>query len=118
MPSPWGFSLWEFEIYGNLTQWGGNVAKGQPALASSIEGNEFAAGRAVDGFSATRWASAWVDDQYIVVGLGGLTWLKRVILKWETAYASRYRVQVGDGPAGPWRAPSGGPAAAMDHWDP
>jgi len=51
----------------------------------------------VDGSATTRWASAeGIDPQWIYVDLGTTTPVSRVVLKWETAYAKAYQVQVSD----------------------
>ena len=67
-------------------------AAGRPASASSVEGAGFEPGKAVDGSSATRWSSAYVDSQWWQVDLGGPVSVDSVALNWEVAYASRYQV--------------------------
>ncbi|MFD9596604.1 discoidin domain-containing protein [Kitasatospora sp. NPDC059973] len=88
-----------------LTTWGSteqhragtNLAAGAPATAASTEWNPFvsyAAGRAVDGDSGTRWASDWNDDQWLRLDLGSTTLVGRVTLDWERAYGKAYRIEV------------------------
>lgn len=73
----------------------GNVALGRPAYASSIEpSTSFSAAKAFDGNRGTRWSSVFADPQWIYVDLGKTYNLDRVVLTWETAYASQYRIQV------------------------
>ncbi|WP_182884700.1 penicillin acylase family protein [Microbispora sp. H10885] len=69
-----------------------DLALGRTASASSTEGSN-APGRAVDGDPATRWASGWSNNQYIQVDLGSASTVGRVILRWESAYGSSYRIQ-------------------------
>ncbi len=70
-------------------------ALGQPAVASSLEGAEFAAAAAVDGDNATRWASApGHDPEWIYVDLGRDFFVNHVILNWEAAYGKGYQIEV------------------------
>lgn len=72
----------------------GLVSAGKPVTASSIEGTGFEAGRAVDGNTATRWASLeGVDPQWVRIDLGATHTVSRVKLNWEAAYGKAYRIQ-------------------------
>ncbi|MET9932468.1 MULTISPECIES: discoidin domain-containing protein [unclassified Streptomyces] len=85
---------------------GVNLAAGAPAAASSSEWNPFtsyAPGRAVDGDTGTRWASDWSDDQWLRVDLGSVRPVGRVVLDWERAYASGYRIELSENGTD-WRA--------------
>ncbi|WP_165549986.1 beta-N-acetylglucosaminidase domain-containing protein [Kribbella speibonae] len=74
-----------------------NAALDRPAVASSIEpGTSFTADLAVDGDPATRWASGYDDASWFQVDLGTSTRLGKLVLRWEAAYGSAYRVQVSD----------------------
>jgi hypothetical protein len=80
------------------------LSRGRPATSSSVESNSdnYRAGRAVDGNIDTRWSSSFDDNQWITIDLGQDRRVTRVQLRWEVAYARRYRVQVSsDG--GSWR---------------
>jgi microsomal dipeptidase-like Zn-dependent dipeptidase len=88
-----------------LGTWGGaekhqagvNLAKGAAATASSEEWNpvtNYAAGRAVDGDPATRWAADWSDDQWLRIDLGATSLVGRVTLDWERAYGKSYRIEL------------------------
>src|SRR6185295_19223513 len=77
-----------------------NLALGRPVSASSTQFG-LPAGRAVDGDPGSRWSSGWSDNQSITVDLGTAQTLGRVILRWEAAYGSAYRIEVGDGAT--WR---------------
>lgn len=97
--TPWGYSLWEFEIYGDNTPPvspppTGNLALNQPVSASSIESPVFSAAAAVDGDTGSRWASDWSDLQWISVDLGSVQTISRVVLNWEAAYGKSYEIQI------------------------
>ncbi|GAA0743318.1 penicillin acylase family protein [Dactylosporangium roseum] len=84
-----------------------NLALGRGVSASSTQSG-YSTGAAVDGDPATRWASGRSDNQSFTVDLGSARTVRRVILRWEAAYAARYRIEVsGDGSS--WTA-----AAAVD----
>ena len=71
------------------------ISQGRPATASSLETSAFPASAAVDGSSTTRWASVeGVDPQWIQIDLGAGASVSRVVLNWEAAYASKYKVQI------------------------
>ncbi|MEX0173030.1 glycosyl hydrolase family 8 [Streptomyces sp. LMG1-1-1.1] len=72
----------------------GLVSGGKAVTASSVETSAFGAGLAVDGNTATRWASLeGVDPQWIRVDLGANHTISRVKLNWEAAYGKAYRIQ-------------------------
>ncbi|MBN1409910.1 MAG: discoidin domain-containing protein, partial [Spirochaetales bacterium] len=111
----WGYSLWEFEVYGGGSVTAtptaiptatpataaGNVALNRSAVSSSNENTDLTAGMAFDGNGNTRWASAYSDPQWIYVDLGTTYSISRVVLNWETAYGSAYSIQV-SGNASAW----------------
>ncbi|WP_354638539.1 discoidin domain-containing protein [Kitasatospora camelliae] len=71
------------------------ISQGKAATASSTEGPSYAAGKAFDGSTSTRWASAEGEDpQWLRVDLGGNAAVSRVKLNWEAAYAKAYRLEV------------------------
>ena len=83
----YGYSLWEFEVYGNL-------ALNKTVTVSSVEVPSLPGSYAVDGNTGTRWSSVFTDPQWIYVDLGADYNVSRVILNWEAAYASAYQIQV------------------------
>lgn len=90
----WGYSLYEFEVYGGTgTPTGGNLLLNKPTTTSSTEGADVTGAQAVDGNLATRWSSAFADPQWIRVDLGTPTAIGRVKLAWEAAYSSAYQIQ-------------------------
>jgi beta-glucanase (GH16 family) len=94
----YGYSLWEFQVYGNSGSTGTgcsrtNAALNQPATASSTENAGTPASAAVDGNAGTRWSSAAGDPQWLRVDLGSAQSMCGVQLTWETAYAKAYQIQ-------------------------
>ncbi|MFG2819228.1 discoidin domain-containing protein [Kitasatospora sp. NPDC048365] len=95
----WGYSLWEFQVYGGATTppptcTGTTAALGRPATASSTENVGTPASSAVDGNAGTRWSSAAADPQWLQVDLGTPQRLCGAQLSWEAAYAKAYRIEV------------------------
>lgn len=70
------------------------LSQGKPVTASSLEGAGTPAAAAVDGDHGTRWSSQFADPQWIQVDLGAPAQLNQVVLRWETAYAKAYRVEL------------------------
>ena len=95
----YGYSLWEFQVYGSLsgTTGGGcsttNAALGKTATASSLENAGFPASNAVDGNTGTRWSSGFSDPQWLQVDLGSSQSICQVGLNWEAAYATAFQIQ-------------------------
>ncbi|WP_308169568.1 discoidin domain-containing protein [Acrocarpospora catenulata] len=69
------------------------VSQGKTATASSVENAGFPAANAVDGNTGTRWSSAHTGNEWLQVDLGSSQSLTRVILNWEAAYATAYKIQ-------------------------
>ncbi|MFJ8981559.1 discoidin domain-containing protein [Streptomyces sp. NPDC102282] len=69
------------------------LSQGKPAISSSTEAN-FSARSAVDGDPGTRWSSAFADPQWIQIDLGASAGISRVVLNWEAAYGSAFRIEV------------------------
>ncbi|MCY0937219.1 discoidin domain-containing protein [Streptomyces sp. H34-S4] len=70
------------------------LSQGKPATASSSESAGTPASAAVDGNNGTRWSSQFSDPQWIQVDLGAAAQLSQVVLRWETAAAKAYRVEL------------------------
>ncbi|GIH20035.1 discoidin domain-containing protein [Rugosimonospora africana] len=94
----YGYSLWEFQVYGTLGSGGGcgtaDAALNKPATASSTENAGTPASAAVDGNAGTRWSSASSDPQWLRVDLGATVTVCQVGIQWEAAYASAFQIQV------------------------
>jgi len=68
------------------------MSLGKTATASSVtDGHE--ARFVTDGDTATRWASAFTDNEWIQVDLGGVHQISDVKLDWEVAAAKDYQIQ-------------------------
>ncbi|GGM22878.1 discoidin domain-containing protein [Promicromonospora citrea] len=73
---------------------GESLALGRPVTTSSIDDPSRTGEMAVDGNAGTRWGSGWSEPEWIAVDLGAPYDLRRVVVDWETAYASGYEIQV------------------------
>jgi F5/8 type C domain len=93
--TPYGYSLWEFQVYGAVaSSCGTNASQGKPATASSVENAATPAGAAFDGNAGTRWSSQFSDPQWIRVDLGTSVTVCQIVLQWETAYGKAFQIQV------------------------
>jgi F5/8 type C domain/Ricin-type beta-trefoil lectin domain/Putative Ig domain len=70
-----------------------NIALNKPTTASSLENASFTAAAATDGNTGTRWSSAFSDPQWLEVDLGTTQSICKVVLNWETAYATAFQIQ-------------------------
>jgi len=73
---------------------GRNLALGARATASSNEGDPWPAANAVDGDLVTRWSSQFSDPQWFMVDLGKSWAISEILLHWENAHATAYRVEI------------------------
>ncbi len=108
----YGYSLYEFEIYGlnGITKrpvdYGENIAEGKSVSASSlrdiwwmyddngvINQTSVLAQNAVDGKSNTSWTSAEKDNQYLTVDLGTNHTIGRVVIDWASDAGKIYDIQ-------------------------
>ncbi|MFT7559089.1 MAG: beta-glucanase (GH16 family)/PKD repeat protein [Flavobacteriales bacterium] len=91
----YGYSLFEFEVYGNGTSPSGDVNKAlnKDANASSTESSGMVAINAFDGDDNSRWSSAFSDSEWIAIDLGDNSGFNRVVLNWEGAYGKAYEIQ-------------------------
>lgn len=72
-----------------------NLAKAKNGTASSEENATYSAGKATDGDGTTRWASAFGNTtEWVYVDLESNYNINRVVLKWEAAFATQYKVQI------------------------
>jgi hypothetical protein len=93
-------------LFGNQGYSQTNVLKGKPAYVSSWDttsmganGKGMPGSLAVDGDSGTRWATDWMNDVnrdsgWIYIDLQGQHSIDSVVIKWETAGALHYAIQV------------------------
>ncbi|MFE7596331.1 beta-N-acetylglucosaminidase domain-containing protein [Streptomyces sp. NPDC057494] len=73
---------------------GPDLARSATASSSGDETPDFPAASAVDGDPATRWSSPAEDGAWWQLELPEPARIGQVVLHWQDAYASRYRVQV------------------------
>jgi hyaluronoglucosaminidase len=73
---------------------GPDLARGAPAASSGDETPRFPASAATDGDPRTRWSSRPEDGAWLQFALPRPARLGQVVLRWQDAYASAYRVQV------------------------
>ncbi|WP_392755495.1 discoidin domain-containing protein [Streptomyces sp. LN590] len=69
------------------------LSQGRTVTSSSEENAGAPATSAVDGNDGTRWSSAFSDPQWIKVDLGASASVSQIVLKWEAAYATGYRIE-------------------------
>ncbi|GIG00012.1 discoidin domain-containing protein [Catellatospora citrea] len=90
----YGYSLWDLNVYGSPVSGATLLSRNRPVTASSTEAGANVPANVVDGSTTTRWSSLYADPQWITVDLGQTRNVSRVVLNWETAYATAYQVQV------------------------
>ncbi len=71
-----------------------NIALGKSAVSSSHESAGLLPANAFDGNYATRWASAYENNQWIYIDLGQPYDLTAVKLFWETALGRDFNIEV------------------------
>ncbi|MET0299912.1 MAG: discoidin domain-containing protein [Flavitalea sp.] len=93
----YGYSIYEFEVYGNLSSGvycpTTNFAAGKTSMSSTNNGANTAA-RAFDGNMSTRWESVAADPQWIYVDLGSVNDICKVTLQWEAAYGRNFTIDI------------------------
>jgi hypothetical protein len=89
----YGYSLWEFQVFGTPSNTTTNLALNKTATSSSNENAGTTANLAVDGNTGTRWSSAFADPQWLQVDLGATHTISQVVLNWEAAYGKAYQIQ-------------------------
>ncbi|RYE58195.1 MAG: hypothetical protein EOP48_04110, partial [Sphingobacteriales bacterium] len=93
----YGYSIYEFEVYGNLSSGvycpTTNFAAGKTSMSSSSNGGNTTA-RAFDSNLSTRWESAAADPQWIYVDLGSVNDICKVSLQWEAAYGRNFTIDI------------------------
>jgi M6 family metalloprotease-like protein len=92
--TPYGFSMYEFEVYGAPAVANMNIAYNKPFVTSSDESTNFIGGKAVDADGNTRWSSTFSEPQYIIIDLLATYQVNHVKIAWEAAYAKNFQVQV------------------------
>jgi hypothetical protein len=80
-------------VTGRANPSGANLALQGTATASDSEGDPWLPANAVDGDPTSRWSSGFSDAQWIRVDLGRNWQISEIVLVWEHAYATAYRVE-------------------------
>ncbi|WP_369206694.1 beta-N-acetylglucosaminidase domain-containing protein [Streptomyces sp. PU-14G] len=73
---------------------GPDLARHAHATSSADETGDFPAAAVADGKRGTRWSSPAEDGAWVQLKLAKRARVGQVVLRWQDAYASRYRVQV------------------------
>ncbi len=69
------------------------LSQGKPTTASTTENAGTPATAATDGDPGTRWSSAFADPQWIQVDLGATAAIDQVVLNWEAAHGTAFRIE-------------------------
>ncbi len=79
------------------------ISEGKNVTVSSTESasGDLNAENAVDGDEGTRWSSDFYDNQWIRIDLGEELPVDKIVIKWEDAYASEYKIYFSN-TAGDW----------------
>lgn len=91
--TPYGYSLYEFEVFNFSYNTANNLSNGKLGVASSTQGG-LSADQAFDNNNATRWGSAYQDSATVYVDLRGTATISRVYLIWEVAYGKDFKIEV------------------------
>ncbi|HET8600584.1 MAG TPA: beta-N-acetylglucosaminidase domain-containing protein, partial [Segeticoccus sp.] len=72
------------------------ASNGATATASSVELDlpQFTPDHAIDGDTSTRWSSGYADDAWLQVTFATPQDVGKLVLVWETAHATDYRIDV------------------------
>jgi hypothetical protein len=70
------------------------LAFGKPVTASSTQAAEYKPENAVDGDLETYWSSEFKDPAWLAVDLGATKTISRVSIRWESAFAKSFSIQV------------------------
>ncbi len=85
---------WQDQFNGMSRNWLIQTCSPFIATASSQETASLGPANVFDGNLATRWSSVPADNQWLLIDLGQIRTVRGVQLFWETAYASRYSIDL------------------------
>ncbi|TLX77471.1 T9SS type A sorting domain-containing protein [Labilibacter sediminis] len=72
-----------------------NIALGKPVTSVNPYNNNTSLNANVnDGEINTRWSSEWANNQYLYIDLQEEYDVDSVVINWEDAYASEYKIQI------------------------
>jgi hypothetical protein len=89
----YGYSIFEFEVFGFTNDFTQNLALNQSATGTNTEDVSLGAGNAFDGDPNTRWSSRGSEYQTLQVDLGSKVPVSRAYVSWENAYATDFELQ-------------------------
>jgi hypothetical protein len=89
----YGYSIYEFEVFGFTNVPTSNLALNQLSKASNTEDASLAASNAFDGNADTRWSTRAAEYQTLQVDLGSKVPVSRAYVSWENAYATDFELQ-------------------------
>lgn len=101
----YGIGINEVEVYGkesSVVNQNQNIALNKPAYSSSTFKSEHSTSKAFDGSKESRWVSVRkkenqnknVDYQWIYVDLENYYDISKIVLDWEGACATDYKIQI------------------------
>ena len=79
---------------GAETEYGVDLAYGRRVSSTEAESGDVLNTYAVDANPDTRYASRGEDDAYFYVDLGNTEKINKIVIDWEAAYASEYKLQL------------------------
>lgn len=102
----YGYSLWEFEVYGEPTP-RENIALNKETVASSeyvnpktgfVHESKLAVDGSTESQGGDAFQSRWVSnreaqDEWLQIDFETMHEIDKVVLNWENAHASKYRIQ-------------------------
>lgn len=80
----------------------GKLTATAATASSSEDAGALGPASAIDGNMGTRWSSAHSEPQWLALDLGKAGHVSRVVVRWEAAYATSYRVEIANNANGPW----------------
>jgi beta-glucosidase len=81
-----------FEVPLPVKAAGTEASSTQPPDKDKAE--DFFASNAIDGKTNTRWSSIFEEPQWLMIDLGGEFNIDKLIITWESAFASSYKIDV------------------------
>ncbi|MCR8842155.1 discoidin domain-containing protein [Paenibacillus sp. SC116] len=82
------------EIVTKMVELEGTLSLHKPVYTSSDQSELLSRYNLVDSQPSTRWSSDYNDDEWACVDLGMSKPIKSILLRWEDAYATEYKVQL------------------------
>ena len=79
---------------GAETEYGVDLAYGRRVVSTEAESGDVLNTYAVDANPDTRYASKAQDDAYFYIDLGNTEKINKIVIDWESAYASEYKLQL------------------------